>query len=65
MKGIFLAGVLIFQVPVIFILLSFNFWLRLSIMSDLMEFLWETGMGENDLCKSASEECYSEVNSLF
>lgn len=65
MKGISLAGVLIFQVPVIFIPLSFNSWLRPSIMSGLMEFLWETGMGGNEVYKSASEECYSEVNSLF
>lgn len=34
-------------------------------MSDLMEFLWETGLGDNKVYKSASEECYSEVNSLF
>lgn len=55
MKGISLAGVLIFQVPVIFIPFSFNFWLRPPVMSGLMEFLWETDLGDTEVFKGASE----------
>lgn len=55
MKGISQAGVLMFQVPVIFIPFSFNFWLRPPVISGLMEFLWETGLGDIEVFNSASE----------